>query len=352
MVKLKKRADGRYQRKLTLSDGSVKVIYGKTIAELTQRENEIRNKDLNGIAVNDKTTFDQWSNTWLIQYKQNSGIRNVTYKMYSDTLRLHITPILGHMRVSEIKPVHCRKVMASVSKNSVSLQHKVLLTMDQIFNEAIQNGMLIKSPTNGFKIVPKKQEEKQKHLSKEQALSMIDNIEEPRSKAFAGLCLFCGLRREEALGLKWEDLAKENNQYSSLTIRRTVTYPANNTPELSDLVKSRSSARTVPIPTKLAKILEDTPKTGEFVITNKNGSIMTRTGYNKLWARVQSATDIPIHAHMLRHTYATSLYYSGIDIRTARQLLGHSSIAMTANIYTHLEEQDSINAGTKLNDYF
>lgn len=54
---------------------------------------------------------------------------------------------------------------------------------------------------------------------------------------------------------------------------------------------------------------------------------------------------------MLRHTYATTLYHAGIDLRTAQRLLGHSSIQMTANIYTHLEAQDSLAAALKLNNY-
>ena len=59
-----------------------------------------------------------------------------------------------------------------------------------------------------------------------------------------------------------------------------------------------------------------------------------------------------VHPHMLRHTYATTLYHAGIDLRTAQRLLGHSSIQMTANIYTHLEAQDSLAAALKLNNYF
>lgn len=75
--------------------------------------------------------------------------------------------------------------------------------------------------------------------------------------------------------------------------------------------------------------------------------------FKRLWdTHVRKAAAIPdVHSHMLRHTYATTLYHAGIDLRTAQRLLGHSSIQMTANIYTHLEAQDSLAAALKLNNY-
>ena len=58
-----------------------------------------------------------------------------------------------------------------------------------------------------------------------------------------------------------------------------------------------------------------------------------------------------ITPHMLRHTYATTLYHAGVDLRTAQRLLGHSSIQMTADIYTHLEAEDGLKVAGRLNDY-
>ena len=70
-----------------------------------------------------------------------------------------------------------------------------------------------------------------------------------------------------------------------------------------------------------------------------------------MWDKVRKSTELPVHPHMLRHTYATSLYRAGVPLRAAQKLLGHSSIQMTANIYTHLEDEDSMAAAGKLDAY-
>ena len=106
------------------------------------------------------------------------------------------------------------------------------------------------------------------------------------------------------------------------------------------------------IPQPLQAILATTPHMSEYVVPTAQGKIMTLSAFKKLWKNhVQSCYPEHIHPHMLRHTYATTLYRAGIDLRTAQQLLGHSSIQMTAEIYTHLEAEDSVAATVRLDAY-
>jgi len=345
MAKLKRRADGRYQRKLTLSDGSIKFVYGKTLAELNAAEDEVRALDDKGMNVNDHTLVGEWAKIWLDTYKIK--LRASTVKMYRQCYNLHIMPIIGSMELRNVKPVHVRRVMAEIADTSDSLQHKVLLTMRQLFATARQNNLIVGDPTEGVKTTPHAKPEKKKALTREEAQELMQAVTEPRARAFCGLCLYCGLRREEALGLQWSDIDSDR-----LTVNRAMTFPSNQPDPVQEL-KTNAAHRVIPIPAPLREVLEATPHVSKYVITAIDGSDMTKSGFRRLWdTHIAHAVPFYVHPHMLRHTYATSLYRAGVDLRTAQKLLGHSSIHMTANIYTHLEAEDAMQAAEQINDYW
>lgn len=160
MARLKKRKDGRYQRKVTLSNGKQKFVYGKTIAEVNAAANALMNQDTAGLEVGDHTLVGEWAKIWLKNYK--SDLRAATIKMYRDSYNLHIMEQIGYMELRNVKAVHIRQVMTSVASRSESLQRKVLLTMRQLFEEARLNHLIIDNPTEGIKITPHAKAEKKK----------------------------------------------------------------------------------------------------------------------------------------------------------------------------------------------
>lgn len=266
--------------------------------------------------------------------------------MYKDAYNVHILSAIGNMPLRTVKPVHIRDVMSSIADKSESLQHKVLITMRQIFQTARQNGLIVKDPTEGVKITPHAKPDKVKHLTKDQVRTLLEAVTDDKAMAFVGLCLYCGLRREEAMGLQWGDI-----KGSSLTVNRALAF-VKNRPDPSQELKTKAAHRTIPIPEPLMDILSNTPKTGLYVITKADGGPMTQMAFRRLWEKVTSVIDFPLHPHMLRHTYATNLYYAGVDLRTAQYLLGHSSIQMTAQVYTHLDHMDGLSAADKINAQF
>lgn len=344
MAKLKKRSDGRYQRKVTLSDGRQKIVYGKTLAELNAAEDTLREEDNRGLEVGDHTLVGEWAKIWFTSYKAN--LRASTVNMYRQAYNLHIMPVLGTMELRDVKPVHVRRVMANVAHMSNSSQHKVLLTMRQLFGTARQNHLIIDNPTDGIKPTPHATPEKKKYLTPNEAAELMYSLVEPRARVFCALCLYCGLRKEEALGLQWADIEGDH-----LTVNRTVTFLNNQQDPVQEL-KTKAAHRVIPIPAPLREILLDTPRVSRYIVTAADGSDMTRSGFRKLWINhVLRAVPFDVHPHMLRHTYATTLYRAGIDLRTAQKLMGHSSIQMTADIYTHLEHEDALGAGGKIDEY-
>ena len=88
------------------------------------------------------------------------------------------------------------------------------------------------------------------------------------------------------------------------------------------------------------------------MVGKADGGPMTKIAFRRMWDKVVQRLEFSVHPHMLRHTYATSLYHAEIDLRTAQYLLGHSSIQMTAEIYTHLGSKDGMKAAGKIESFF
>lgn len=340
---MKKRKDGRYQKKVMLSDGRSRIVYGRTIAEVSQAANALRDQDRQGLVVGDTTTVDEWAKTWFATYK--SDLRANTQAMYRNAYNVHILPYLATQKLRDVRPVHIQQVMKSVAGLSDSMQHKVLLTMRQLFTTARQNGLVISDPTEGVKTTPHVKPQKKTHLTLQEQEQLMASLSDPRARCFVGLCLYCGLRREEALGLQWGDI-----QGDKLTVNRSVAF-VGTLVDTSQELKNKSSHRTVPIPQPLQDILRQTPRLGIYVVTRAAGEPMTQSGFRRMWDIVRREAPCEVRAHMLRHSYATNLYRAGIDLKTAQYLLGHTTIQMTANVYTHLAKEDTAASVIQLEKY-
>ncbi len=296
--------------------------------------------------VGDNTTVGEWAKIWFDTYK--SSLRDSTKRMYRTAYNVHILSHLATLKLRDVRPVNIRKVMQAVSEQSESLQHKVLITMRQIFASARQNGLILSDPTEGIKTTPHARPNRKEYLDLDEQEALIVSLADTdhRARSFVGLCLYCGLRREEALGLQWGDI-----QGDKLTVNRSLTFLKNNQPDPNQDLKTKASHRTIPIPRRLQDILKSTPHTGMYLLTCSDGSPITQSAFRRLWDKVTKVSPCYVHPHMLRHTYATNLYRAGIDLKTAQYLLGHSTIQMTANIYTHMEKEDAATSIVQLEQY-
>ena len=273
---LKRRADGRYQKRITLSNGKTRLVYGRTEAELKAAVRSVQAQDEAGLEVGDHTLVGEWAKIWLRSYKQ--GLRPATTKMYRDAYNLHIMQHIGCMELQEVRPVHIRAIMAEITEQSESLQHKVLITVRQIMQTAQTNHLIRDDPTDGIRITAHARPKQKKYLTQDEAEELLSSIAEPRAKVFCALCYYCGLRKEEALGLQWRDIGP-----AALVISRAVTFAGGNQPDPSMELKNAASHRLVPVPAKLRAILDATPRLGEHVVTKADGGVMTQSAYKKMW---------------------------------------------------------------------
>jgi integrase len=342
---LKQRKDGRYILRITLADGKKKDILGYTQNEVKQKASEILKLSEQGIIVDDKTTMDNWHDKWFSTYKSN--LAHNTQQMYLYAYK-HIQPLLGSLPIKKIKPINVQMVMNTVADGSESLQHKVLITLQQLFDTAVQNNLILKSPCMGIGTVKHQMVDKIKTLSEQQQFELLEAAKGTRAYLFVAIGLYAGLRREETLGLMWDDINLETNR---IKVNRSLTF-IHNQPHVSDNLKTKAARREIPIQPPLYEILKNAERKALYVVVNTHNEPMSEISYTNMWNTASKKVNFHCSSHMLRHTYCTTLHKMGIDLKMAQHLMGHANIQMTAKIYTHIENCQMQSAEDKMRAYY
>lgn len=379
MAKYKKRPDGRYATSAIIGydeNGKPKrkVIYGRTIMELDKKVADFKSLQNKGIVIDDGgMTVQQWSEKWLELYKADKAYN--TYMMYKRTVDNHITPNLGTIRLSALKTHHIQELLNTIIQDG---HHRtaelVKITLTQIVKQAILEEYIYKDVTLGLSLPKKIKPEKRALTDAEK--TFIQNADlNLKERAFIDLLYYTGIRRGEALALMVSDIDFVNKK---VKINKNLVMKDRNS-EVKQSPKTYAGNRQIPIPNKLLQSLKEymCKNKSVYLFTMENGEFMTNAAFRKFWndilkkfnsaaggynpkpGRRTITLETPmrliasdITPHMFRHTYATNLYYAGIDIKTAQTLLGHSSIQMTMDIYTHLDNDKLSSSADKLNLYF
>lgn len=352
--------DGIYYRKrVKLKSGLYKDVRAKTKEELRKKLYDLETAQRMGLILDDKTIVAELLAQW---YNNRKGELSFSRQRdFVNAINNHICPVLGAMKVRDVKPEHCQRVMAQLAGKSHSLQVKVLTVMKMGFECAVDNGILLRSPCEKLKAGGAEAQEKVP-LTPDQCMALEDATKGTRAHLFILLGLYAGLRREEICGLRWcdVDLAAKT---PSLTVNNAVRFE-NNQGIFPSPLKSKASHRTIPLPAKLADALRDAKAVSNsvFVVPARDGgcaSLQTVRNLMRLVDRrtvrpgeqnkkpkkdnqrqhgpiVEQTLDFKVTPHLLRHTYITRLCASGCDIKKIQYLAGHSEISMTLGIYSHV----------------
>lgn len=354
------RADGRLMcRKLI--NGIQKTIYGKNDKEIDDKIRELEMQVLLD-KPNDNTMLDIWATKWF-QTSKEGKVSYRTEELYKNRLNNHILPYFHNIKIIDVKPMMIQEFINSKAEYSNSMQHQLINDLNQIFNSAIQNGIISINPTKDIKLCGVPTKEKTALTKREQDI-ILDICKDTRAELFINIALYCGLRRGEVLALTWEDIDFNSR---ILTINKAIYFKVNI--PLIKPPKTKAGNRQIPIPPQLLELLKNAPKKGKYVISNTLGELMSLKSFRGMWDiiinRLQKPTDkvlkdsekadnmiFEVTSHKLRHTYCTNLYYAGIDLKMAQYLMGHSSITVTAQIYTHLDNSQVLSAQKKLEEYY
>ena len=342
-------------------DGERRRISSKSKAGLTKKLLEYGNKKEHGELF--ETVADLWAE------KHEEKIELTTSSSYKP----HVTrakEFFSGEHVNDITPAECQAyidelVNRGYARDTVSRARHILT---KIFNFAITlpGSTLRDNPVSAVE-TPRGLHHTRREPPTEDQLVKINP--ESEMGLFACFLLYTGLRRGEMLALKWEDI---DFKEKTINICRVVQYDDNNG-HIKDKTKTAAGMRVVPLPEELLSILPKGKKHGYIFGGEKWLPLMTFYRNWVAWcSEVGLAEKIEtkhtgsnnhtytktkwkplVTPHQFRHQYATMLYHAGVDELDTKNIMGHSSIVVTRDIYQHISERDKeSNAASKINDYY
>lgn len=349
-----------------------KDIYAKTVKELETKIKNITNELNHGVKANE-IIFGDFLRDWLYDVKF-IGLKPKTKMLYDSIFRNHIkSNEIYNIKLKSLKVIDVQRYFNKLYQKDVS--NSLLSTTNKIIAPCIRyaynNGYIIKDFSRMYS-VPKKSEtndKKVKPFTLEEQKKFLKAIEGHRHEVLFLVALYTGLREGEILALTWNDIDFIKN---TITVSKTVSIVVDITKESRSkgyisigTPKTVKGNRVVPLPGFLVKRLkqyklfkkEESLKIGiQFkesnnLFTTRNGTMLSAVNLQRMFKEILLKAGIENRKfHDLRHTYATRLFELGESAKTVQELLGHSSISMTLDIYTHVLKETKETAIEKLDE--
>ena len=325
-----------------------KTIYGKEREEVADKLIEALSNRNKGLVFDvDNLKLGEYLGRWLTDSVRDT-VRPTTFERYEQVVRLHIRPVLGKVKLKNLTAAHVRglyrhKLDAGLSPRTVQYVH---VTLHKVLKQAIADGLIPRNATEAVK-PPQVRREEMQPLTAEQVKVLFQAAKGDRLEALYVLAVTTGLRQGELLGLRWDDIDLE---VGTLQVRRTLT-TAKGGPVLS-APKTKGSRRTVKLsPTALealrshlARQLEEIDRVGS--LWREKGLIFAAEVGEPLRRQYVTArrfkpllrrAGLPeIRFHDLRHTCATLLLSENVNPKVVSEMLGHATIAITLDTYSHV----------------
>jgi len=356
-----------------------KTVYGKTQKEVDKKVLDLKLALQKGIDIASRNdTFEDWAKSWLNIKKSEVSYGRYMCYIYNVEKYHSLFPY----SITKLKTYDFQRIILELSKKnpntgkptSTETLKQIKSTAVQICRLAIENRVMDYNPVNAVKIPKSPSPKEPKKALSQQQRSWICNTPH-KMQLFAMIALYAGLRRGEALALNWNDIDLEKG---TININKSIHFQGN-TPILTHSAKNTTSIRIVYIPNILLEFLKKEKQKNKknnttLLFTMRNGTFMTQSSFRRGWEsyitelnlkygtfvkQYKSKFDpqkIPLSIpyftpHSLRHTFATMLYLSGVDIMTAKEQLGHADIQTTLNIYTHLDSEYKEKKIQKLDEF-
>lgn len=361
-----RRSDGRWCATVTVAyrpgKQQRKTFYGKTRREVQEKLTAVLRARQQGIPViTERQTVASFCDRWLDDVAR-PRLRPLSFVAYRGVIEHHVRPAIGRVYLHELTPQHVQHMLNDVSAKG--LAPRTVRNVLRVLHSALETALrwnLVARNVAALVTPPRIPHSEEGFLSPEEAKQFLAVIEGDRLEALYKVALATGLRQGEALGLQWSrvDLAAA---VISVTHALQVI---NGKPELVE-PKSAASRRLIPVPTiaiealhrHRARQIEERLQAGEtwskewdLVFTNQIGEpLSSRRLRNEFKAHLTAAGLEDKRFHDLRHSCASLLLAQGVPMRVVMEILGHSNIQVTMDVYSHVtaalsrQAADSIDA--------
>lgn len=334
----------KYKHRKTFTfDGKRYNVYADTLEQLAEKK-VLKLAELKENRAKASTiTVRKWTEQCIEIYKTNQS--DITREKYVQRVNHCILEHIGDYQVRAINPMHCQRVMNLQQGKSKTQINEVYQALKFIFSHAVYNDIITKDPTRTL-IKPKGTSKPRRALTDLERELFLEIAPTDRKFYAFLLMYYCGCRPLEACECKGSDLFILDG-HPMLHIRGT---------------KTKNADRNVPVPHELWEIIKSTPK-DEYIALYGNGNHINPDNRKRLWRwlwnkmNIKAGTEtfrnklmepylIPkdLTPYCLRHDFCSRLAKDGVDIRIAQKLMGHSDIKLTANVYTHVDDQSIITA--------
>jgi integrase len=352
----------RYVGQISVRDetGAMKrrTVVATTQAELAKRLDQLRahiaTDAITATATN--LTVAQFLHRWTADVIPLEGLRPNTVTSYRDTVARYINPYVGHVPLATLAPRHVEHMMRSLvdkgySGSVVSKSRKILARALRV---ALRDQLVTRNVAALVDGIPVPRS-KGKTLTPDEAAALLRAAEADGCYAIVAILVGMGLRRGELLGLRWCEVDLEAG---TLTVNGVIARGLEGLPEFSELTKTSSSRRRLHLPDAIAAALakhkraqhrqrvaakgtwaRDWPH-DDFVFTTNVGTPYDLMYVTRLVTRVAAEAGLGHWSpHDLRHSAASILLaMPGANLKEISEMLGHSSIRVTADIYAHVME--------------
>lgn len=341
-----KRSDGRWQTSYTGSDGRKRYLYGRTRREVVEAKAAVEKELEMGVFVaGPGQPTSQFLSTWLDHRK--GSLRAKTFQRYESQIRLYALPALGDVELRKVTPQHLVRVYTELletrSSASVAQLHAIL---HSAFKTAVKWHLLSANPADGV-TAPRASTAEMRWLTAEQVRSLIDGLEGDLYRALYVVAVATGMRQGEILGLRWQDVDFEGSALRVVNklvrtadgyrLEEPKTKRSRRRIVLPDMVVAELRAHRIREAERLLALgirIDDerlvfTDQYGEPVY----GAHLTERHFKPTLERL----GLPvIRFHDLRHTAATLLLEQGVHVKVVSEMLGHSSVQITLDRYSHV----------------